>query len=72
MRLKRPEESKSERIDLRITKAQKNEIRRKAALYTKGVLAEYILYASINFVPGKEDFEEEIKTPARRQGKTKR
>ena len=74
MRLKRPVDSKTERIDLRITKSQKNEIRRKAALYTKGNVAEYILYASLNFVPGKEDFEEEaeIKTPARRQGKIKR
>ena len=74
MRLKRPEESKSERIDIRITKTHKNALKRKAALYTEGNVAEYILYASLNFVPGKEDFEpeEEIKTPAKRPGKMKR
>jgi hypothetical protein len=72
MRLKRPVESKSERIDLRITKDQKNKIRQKAALYCEGNVAQYVLYASLHFVPGKEDFEEETKTPARKPGKIKR
>ncbi len=73
MRLKRPVESKNERIDLRLTKAQKNKIKQKAELYCEGNVAEYVLYASLNFVPGKEDFEqEEIKTPAKKPGKIKR
>lgn len=66
MRLKRPVESKNERIDLRLTKAHKNKIKQKAELYCEGNVAEYMLYASLNFVPGKEDFEEEIKSAPRR------
>ena len=66
MRLKRPEESKTERIDLRMTKSQKNKIKTKAALYNEGNVTDYMIYASLHFVPGKEDFEDEIKRAPRR------
>lgn len=73
MRLKRPVDFKSERLDLRITKKHKNMIRQKAQLYCDGNMAEWVVYASLNFVPGGEDLEDdEIKTPAKRRGKIKR
>jgi hypothetical protein len=66
MRLKRPDETKSERIDFRISKKIKNQIKAKANLYTEGNVTEYMLYASLNFVPGKEDFEPENKSAPRK------
>lgn len=73
MRLKRPLELKSERIDLRLTKSQKAKLKQKATLYCEGNMAEWVLYAALNFVPGREDLEDdEIKTPAKRRGKIKR
>lgn len=71
MQLKRPMETKSERIDLRVSKEIKNKIRQKAALYTNGKLSEYILYAALNFVASIEDFEE-TKSPAKKRGKSKK
>lgn len=66
MRLKRPVKNKTERIEIRTTKAEKNAIQGKANIYTEGNVAEYMLYASLQFVPGKEDFEAEIKSAPRR------
>lgn len=73
MRLKRPDQRKNERLDMRCTPEEKNVIKRKAALYCDGNINEYVRYAALNFVPGKEDFEpEEIKTPGQARGKSKR
>lgn len=72
MRLKRPEKAKNEKIQTRCTTAVLNLIKSKANIYCEGNLSEYVIYASLNFVPGKEDFEDEIKTPAKKPGKIKR
>lgn len=75
MRLKRPDKDKSERLDMRCTPAEKNAIRRKAALYCDGNLNEWVRYAALNFMPGADDLEddaEEIKTPAKKPGQKKK
>lgn len=74
MRLKRPQQNKTSRFDIRLTEENRNKIQTKANLYCEGNVTEYMVYASLHFVPGKEDFEdpEEIKTPAKKPGKRKR
>ena len=36
-----------------------NKIIIKPNIYTEGNLSQYILYAALNFIPGKEDFDED-------------
>ena len=66
MRLKKPKNNKTQRITFRCVEAELNAIMRKACIYTEGNLSEYILYAALNFVPSKEDFEKEIKPKGRK------
>lgn len=66
MRLKRPVKNKIETIGVRCTKDEKHAIQGKANIYTEGNLSEFMIYASLNFVAGKEDFEEEIKSAPRK------
>lgn len=57
MRLKKPNKNKSERETFRCTKEDSNKIQQKANIYTEGNVSEYLLFAALNFVPSKEDFE---------------
>ncbi len=57
MRLKRPVKTKEESIRIRTKEKDKNRMQAKANIYTEGNLSEYIIYAALNFVPSKEDFE---------------
>ena len=57
MRLKKQKQNKTEKKDFRCTEDEANIIQRKANIYTDGNVSEYCLYAALNFVPGKEDFE---------------
>ena len=71
MRLKKNKTNKSSRLTFRSTEFEANKIQQKANIYTDGNLSEYILFAALNFVPGKEDFEEE-KPPRLREKKSAR
>ena len=66
MRLKKQKNNKTSRITFRCVQEEENAIMRKALLYTEGNLSEYILYAALNFVPSKEDFEKEKKKRVRK------
>lgn len=68
MRLKKKKEPKTERITFRCTKKEFNAISRKALLYTEGNVSEYTLFASLDFVPDKDDFEKEIETRRNKKG----
>ena len=70
-RLKKNKTNKSERFIFRCTEEEKNQIMRKALLYTEGNVSEYILFAAKEFVPDKDDFEkeEELPKPKRRNKK---
>lgn len=57
MRLKRAQKNKTETKKFRCTKREENALQRKANIYTEGNLSEYMIYAGLNFVAGKEDFE---------------
>lgn len=59
MRLKKNKNNKSERITFRSTIDDSHKIQQKANIYTDGNISEYVLFASLNFVPSKDDFEEE-------------
>ena len=59
MRLKKGNNNKVKRTTFRSTESEFNKIQQKANIYTDGNLSEYILFASLNFVPSKDDFEEE-------------
>jgi hypothetical protein len=61
MRLKKNEKYKTVRMELRCKPSEKNRVQQKANIYTEGNLSEYILFASLNFVPSKEDFEKDKK-----------
>ncbi len=67
MRLKRSKKNKEGRVSFRCLETEENKIQQKANIYTDGNLSEYVLYAALNFVPSKEDFEEE--KPKGRKGK---
>lgn len=71
MRLKKNKNNKTERIALRLTEQENNKVKQKANIYTNGNVSEYMLYASLNFVPSKEDFEDEKAPPKRRGSKRK-
>lgn len=55
MRLKRKKEYRTEHLRVRCKEEIKNELQRKANIYTEGNLSEYILFAALNFVPKKSD-----------------
>lgn len=59
MRLKKGNNNKIKRVTFRSTEHENNKLQQKANIYTDGNLSEYILFAALNFVPSKEDFEEE-------------
>lgn len=58
MRLKKLKKTKNKLIQYRCTDDDYNAVLRKAQLYTEGNIAEWALYAAINFVPSKDDLEE--------------
>lgn len=66
MKLKSPKETKEEYVKARCHQVDKNAMQVKANLYTDGNLSEWVLYASMNFVPGKEDFEKPKKKKGRK------
>lgn len=59
MRLKKQSNNKTKRHTLRLTESELNKLKRKANIYTEGNLSELLLFAALNFVPSKEDFEEQ-------------
>ena len=61
MKLKTSNKKKTGRINIRCYETEENKIVRLAMLYAEGNVSEYVLYAALNFVPSKEDFEKEIK-----------
>ena len=61
MRLKKAKKLKMETLAFRCQRPDRNAIQRKANIYTDGNLSEYLLYAALNFVPSKHDFEKEEK-----------
>ena len=67
MRLKKGDNNKINRTTFRSTQIESNKIKQKANIYTDGNISEYILFAALNFVPSKEDFEEE--KPKKKKGK---
>lgn len=59
MRLKKPIKNKIETLTFRCTKDERMQLKRKAVLYCEGNISEWMLYASLYFVPNKDDFEDE-------------
>lgn len=59
MKLIKAEKNRKSRIGIKCQAKEKNALQRKANIYTDGNLSAYLIYAGLNFVPGKEDFEEE-------------
>ena len=57
MRLKTEKTIKNESIRFRVEDHKKNKLQQKANIYTDGNLSEYLVYAGLNFVPSKDDFE---------------
>ena len=70
MRLKKDKVTKNRKIEARVSEDQYNQIHRSSLLYCEGNVSEFIAYAALNFVPNKEDLEEE-KTPPKRRGRKK-
>lgn len=63
MKLKKDKKEVLEgRISARCRMEDENRVKAKALLYTDGNLSEWVLYASLNFVPNKSDFEPQKKT----------
>ena len=61
MRLKKNKSNKTSRPSFRCTEAEENKIQQKANIYTDGNLSEYVVFAALNFVPSKDDFEPQKK-----------
>lgn len=59
MKLKKHNRNKIDSVHFRCTRDERMAMKRKAALYSEGNLSEYIIYAALNFVPDKTDFEDE-------------
>ena len=57
MRLKKQSKNKSENIAFRCSKDHYNLIKRKANIYTEGNISEWVLFAAMNCLPDKNDFE---------------
>ncbi len=66
MRLKKLEDNKTSNINFRCRLEQEYELRRKANIYCEGNLSEYLLYAGLNFLPSKDDFEVRKKKKGRK------
>lgn len=47
--------TKEKVISLRMTEKDFMKIKRKAMLYTRGNVTEYLTYVGINYVPGKDE-----------------
>ena len=52
-------ETKDESVRIRCHKEEKQRLQLKANLYTNGNLSEYLLYAGLNYIPVKEELENE-------------
>jgi len=61
MRLKKNKKYKVARIEFKCKPAEKNRIQQKANIYTEGNLSEYVLFTALNFIPSKDDLEEDKK-----------
>ena len=61
MRLKTKKTTKETYVKFRIEQKVKNKLQQKANIYTDGNLSEFMIYAGLNFIPSKEDFETETK-----------
>lgn len=59
MRLKKAKTNKNRAINFKCLESDFNKIKQKASIYTDGNVSEYVLFAALNFVPSKDDFEEE-------------
>lgn len=59
MRLKKDKKNKTSKISFRCTEDAENKLQTKANLYTEGNISEYLVYAGLNFIPDKNDFEKE-------------
>lgn len=59
MRLKKNKKNKCKNINIRCTEEDFNKIKRKANIYTEGNISELVLFAVLDFVPNKDDFEKE-------------
>lgn len=59
MRLKKAKSNKTSGISLRCKEREFNKIKQKANIYADGNVSEYMIYAAIHFIPGKEDFEDD-------------
>jgi len=57
MRIKKKNTTKDKFLGLRISEKEQNAIKIKANLYTEGNVSEWILYASTNYRPKKEELE---------------
>ena len=66
MRLKKSRSNKTATIAARCLQEEWNRAQQKANIYTEGNLSEWVLFAALNYVPGKEDFEEE---PTKKKGR---
>lgn len=72
MRLKNTKKSKTSRVAFRCTENEENKMQQKANIYTEGNISEYIIFAALNFVPSKSDFEqEENKGPPKKRKASK-
>lgn len=59
MKLKKGKCNKTCRVILRCNQSERYVIEQKANIYCDGNISEYLRYAALNFIPGKEDFEED-------------
>lgn len=57
MRIKKKKTNKTGRFAGRCTEEQENRLQTLANLYTEGNVSEWMLYASLNYVPSKEELE---------------
>lgn len=67
MRLKKKKVNKTEGGAFRCTEEQMNAIKGKALMYADGNLSEWIVYASMNYVPSGEELDDEPKKKKRRK-----
>jgi hypothetical protein len=68
MRLKRKTDKKTEFIGARSSTPDLYRIQQRADLYCEGNLSEYVLFAALNFVPRREDFETDENKKGPRKG----
>jgi hypothetical protein len=58
MRLKKNKQNKTNNFSFRCTDSEANKIQAKANIYNDGNVSEYLVYAALNFIPGKEDLDD--------------